>query len=135
MIAIINEKEEIIPYVEGKIFNVKETDIGFGIYLDDDLVEEYGTQQLAYEILCEILKRIASDAEYIKISEIHQEYKEMEEVKEYKVCITETLQKVVTVEAEDEADAIRKVHDMYRNEEVILYPEDYMDTEFDIFLD
>lgn len=56
-------------------------------------------------------------------------------MKKYKVEITETLQKVVEVEAENERDAILKTKEMYHNEEIVLDDTCYMDTEIDIFLD
>ena len=47
--------------------------------------------------------------------------------------IVETLNNIVEVNAENEQDALLKVRDMYRNEEVILYPDDFIDTKFNIF--
>lgn len=52
----------------------------------------------------------------------------------YKVEITETLQKVVEVEAENKEEAIDKVTDMYNNEKVVLNWENCIDTDIDIFL-
>ena len=51
---------------------------------------------------------------------------------EYKVEITETLQKTVTVKAKNRGEAITKVKEMYRNEEVVLEYDSYIDTEFEI---
>ena len=50
--------------------------------------------------------------------------------KEYQVEITETLQKIVTVKAENPDEAWKIVRQMYSDEEVILTSEDFMD--FDI---
>ena len=47
--------------------------------------------------------------------------------------IVETLNNIVEVNAENEQDALLKVRDMYRNEEVVLYPDDFNDTKFNIF--
>lgn len=47
------------------------------------------------------------------------------------VCITETLQKKVEIEAENYQDAIDKVQEMYYNEDVILDSADYLTVEFD----
>ena len=39
---------------------------------------------------------------------------------EFRVCVEETLSRIVEVEAADEREAIRKVEEMYRNEEIVL---------------
>ena len=39
----------------------------------------------------------------------------------------------MAVVAEDEQDALLKAQKMYRNEEVILYPDDFIDTKFNTF--
>lgn len=49
--------------------------------------------------------------------------------KEYKVEITETLQKIVVVTAENADAAWRKVSQMYSDEEIVLTSEDYIDTD------
>ena len=46
--------------------------------------------------------------------------------KTYKVTVTETLQRTITVNAEDELDAVQKVQDMYNNED-----NDYMNNNSD----
>lgn len=51
----------------------------------------------------------------------------------YQIEIIETLSNIVAVVAEDEQDALLKAQEMYRNEEVILYPDDFIDTKFNIF--
>lgn len=48
----------------------------------------------------------------------------------YKVEITETLQKTIEVEADNTEDAIRKVMKMYKNEEIILGDNDFVDLDF-----
>ena len=57
----------------------------------------------------------------------------MEENKQtYKVTVTETLQRTITVNAEDELDAVQKVQDMYNNEEIVLDSEDHINTDIDV---
>ncbi len=53
--------------------------------------------------------------------------------KTYQIEIVETLSQVVEVVAEDEQTALLKAQKMYRNEEVILYADDYIDTKYNIF--
>lgn len=53
-------------------------------------------------------------------------------MKKFTVEITETLQRQIVVEAADKNEAISKVEDMYRNEEVVLDSGDHIDTEFNI---
>lgn len=48
----------------------------------------------------------------------------------YKVEITETLQKTIEVEADNKEDALHKVMKMYKNEEVILDDNDFVDLDF-----
>lgn len=48
----------------------------------------------------------------------------------YKVYIVETLVRTVEVEANTKSEAIEKVEEMYRNEEIILDYMDHFDTEF-----
>ncbi len=45
----------------------------------------------------------------------------------YKVEIEETLVKVVDIEAECEGDAIKQVENKYRNSEIVLYADDFID--------
>ncbi len=52
--------------------------------------------------------------------------------KTYKVTVTETLQRTITVNAEDELDAVQKVKDMYNNEEIVLDSEDHINTDIDV---
>lgn len=49
----------------------------------------------------------------------------------YKVTVTETLQRSVTITADNELDAVQKVQDMYDNEEIVLDYRDYTDTNID----
>lgn len=48
----------------------------------------------------------------------------------YKVEITESLQKTIEVEADNKEDALYKVMKMYKNEEVILDDNDFVDLDF-----
>ena len=51
----------------------------------------------------------------------------------FQIEIVETLNNIVEVNAENEQEALLKAQDMYHNEEVILYPDDFIDTKFNIF--
>ena len=51
----------------------------------------------------------------------------------FQIEIVETLNNIVEVNAENEQEALLKAQDMYRNEEVVLYPDDCIDTKFNIF--
>lgn len=50
-------------------------------------------------------------------------------MRKFKVSITETLTREVVVEAENPADAINKVDEMYRNEDIVLDYNDFEDYE------
>ena len=50
----------------------------------------------------------------------------------FQVEITETLQRIVSIEAESENAAHLAVKEMYRNEEIVLDNSDYIDTEIEI---
>ena len=51
--------------------------------------------------------------------------------KEFVVYITETLQRKVIVEANNEIEAINEVADKYYNEEIVLDSTDYLGVDFD----
>lgn len=51
-------------------------------------------------------------------------------MKTYYISITETLNKVVEVKAEDEREALHKASDAYYRGEVVLDSEDFVDTDF-----
>ena len=51
----------------------------------------------------------------------------------FQIEVVETLSSIVEVKAENEQDALLKAQEMYRNEEVVLYPDDFIDTKFNIF--
>ena len=46
-------------------------------------------------------------------------------MKRYYVSVTETLNKVVSVDAESEKEAVQKVQDAYNNSEIILDSDNY----------
>lgn len=50
-------------------------------------------------------------------------------MRKFKVSITETLTREVVVEAENPADAINKVDEMYCNEDIVLDYNDFEDYE------
>lgn len=52
------------------------------------------------------------------------------EKKTFKVSIRETLERIVEVEASNELEAVQKVIDSYRREDIVLTSEDYIDTGF-----
>ena len=54
-------------------------------------------------------------------------------MKKFKVQITETLQRIVEVEAEDMDQAIADVEWQHELGEIILVAEDFMGVEFDIY--
>ncbi|WP_298905783.1 DpnD/PcfM family protein [uncultured Psychrobacter sp.] len=53
--------------------------------------------------------------------------------KVFQIEIVETLSNLVEISAENEQEALLKAQDTYRNEEVVLYPDDLIDTKFNIF--
>jgi len=50
----------------------------------------------------------------------------------YQVEITETLQRTVTVDADDESSAVTVAKQLYRAEEIVLDSSNHIDTEFEI---
>ena len=55
----------------------------------------------------------------------------MEDTKKYVVYITETLQRKVVVEAKSLTEAEEKVQEAYKNEEITLDYNDYLQVDFD----
>ena len=51
-------------------------------------------------------------------------------MKTYYISVTETLNKIVEVQAESSEEALRKVEDAYYNGEIVLDSEDFVDTDF-----
>lgn len=56
-------------------------------------------------------------------------------MKKYRIEVEETLERVVEVEANSVDEAIDKVHEMYKNEEIVLDENDFMDVEFREYVD
>lgn len=48
----------------------------------------------------------------------------------FKVCVKETLERVIEVEADSRADAISEVHVSYCNEDIVLDAEDFKGVDF-----
>ena len=65
-----------------------------------------------------------------KILKNIKEMSEIIKMNKYKVEITETLQKIIEVEADNKEDAMHKVMKMYKNSEVILDENDFIDLDF-----
>ena len=51
----------------------------------------------------------------------------------FQIEIIETLSNIVEVLAENEQEALLKAQELYRNEDIVLYPDDLIDTKFNIF--
>lgn len=51
-------------------------------------------------------------------------------MKTYYIRVTETLDRIVEVHAEDLSEALQKTEDAYYNGEIVLDSEDYVDTQF-----
>lgn len=56
-------------------------------------------------------------------------------MKTYRVVVTETLQRIVYVDAKSAEEAKGKVEERYRNEEIVLDSSDYQDTEIEVIED
>lgn len=57
--------------------------------------------------------------------------KNMEKV--FQIEIVETLSNLVKISAENEQEALLKAQELYRNEDVVLYRDNLIDTKFNIF--
>ena len=53
--------------------------------------------------------------------------------KVFQIEIVETLSNLVGISAENEQEALLKAQELYRNEDIVLYPDDLIDTKFNIF--
>lgn len=51
----------------------------------------------------------------------------------FQIEIVETLSNIIEISAENEQEALLKAQDMYKKEEVILYADDCIDTNFNVF--
>ncbi len=56
-------------------------------------------------------------------------------MKKYKIEITETLQRIIVIDALSEEDAIIKVKSEYSSERIILDSNDFVDVEITKFID
>ena len=56
-------------------------------------------------------------------------------MKTYKVVVTETLQRIVYVDAKSVEEAKCNVEERYHNEEIVLDSSDYQDTEIEVVED
>ena len=54
----------------------------------------------------------------------------LQDVQEYQVEVTETLSRITTVLASSKREAIKLVEAKYRDEEIVLTSDDWVDTEF-----
>jgi len=59
--------------------------------------------------------------------------KDKKAARTFQIEIVETLSTIMEVVAEDEQSAPLKAQKMYRNEQVVLDPDDFIDTKFNIF--
>lgn len=55
------------------------------------------------------------------------------ELKTYQIEIIETMSALIEVTAENGEAAISIANERYRNEDIVLYPDDMMDTKFIIY--
>ena len=53
--------------------------------------------------------------------------------KVFQIEIVEMLSNLVEISAENEQEALLKAQELYRNEDIVLYPHDLIDTKFNIF--
>ncbi|MGM8887704.1 DpnD/PcfM family protein [Psychrobacter sp. 1U2] len=51
----------------------------------------------------------------------------------YQIEVIETMSALIEVTAEDGETAILKASEKYRNEDIVLYPDDMIDTKFIIY--
>ena len=59
----------------------------------------------------------------------------MNKMKTYRVVVTETLQRIVYIDAKSAEEAKDKVEERYHNEEIVLDSSDYQDTEIEVVED
>lgn len=56
-------------------------------------------------------------------------------MKKYKVEITESLQRIIEVQAQSANDAIELIRQKYKKGEIVLSENDYISTEIDLLVD
>lgn len=54
-------------------------------------------------------------------------------LKTYQIEIIETMSALIEIVAEDGETAMLEAREKYRNEDIVLYPDDMLDTKFIIF--
>lgn len=59
--------------------------------------------------------------------------KDEKTMQKFQIEIVETLSNIVEVVAEDKQSALLKAQEMYSSEQVVLYFDDFVDTQFNIF--
>ena len=57
----------------------------------------------------------------------------MKAEKTFQIEIVETLSNLVEISAENEQEALLKAQELYRNEDIVLYPDNLIATKFNIF--
>lgn len=58
---------------------------------------------------------------------------DMKAEKTFQIEVVEMLSNIIEISAENEQEALLKAQELYRNEEVVLYPDNLIDTKFNIF--
>ncbi len=58
---------------------------------------------------------------------------DMKAEKTFQIEIVETLSNLVEISAENEQEALLKAQELYRNEDIVLYPDNLIDAKFNIF--
>ncbi len=53
-------------------------------------------------------------------------------MKEFEVTITETLEKVVTIEADSKEEALRLADEMWKNSDIVLDSDNFVDVDYDV---
>jgi len=59
--------------------------------------------------------------------------KDEKAMQKFQIEIVETSSNIVEIVAEDKQSALLQAQEMYSSEQVILYPDDFVDTQFNIF--
>ena len=59
----------------------------------------------------------------------------MNKMKTYRVVVTETLQRIVYIDAKSAEEASREVEEQYYNEKIVLDSSDYQDTKIEVVED
>ncbi len=59
--------------------------------------------------------------------------KDEKAAQKFQIEIVETMSALVEVVAENSETALLKAREIYRNEDIVLYPDDFIDTKFNIF--